>query len=287
MKRTWAAASIALAVALLSLPCQRRSGIEGLSLTVTFSRRNLTDDLYVDMTSKWRVSKDFQGFSGDRHLLASFHHGEDLLSENEFAPDVPTSKWEPGREYVFVRRLYIPHFIDEYNPGFHGSEPLVLTVGFSGSGLEGEDSGAVILRRRLRISPAPLTPAVLYMDGWHEPEEISGLGSRQGRWTGRAARCLIDNPGRNALLVIRGESDVAAVPGQEITISVGGTVLEKFVPEKRGFERSYPISRNALGDEKDFFLEISVDRTFKPAGPVSESGGTGERGVFISFIYFR
>ncbi len=287
MKKTWGAAALALAASLLSLPCQKRAGIKGLDLAVTFSRRDLTDDLYVDVTSKWKLSRDFPGFDENRRLFFRFRHGDELLVEDAFLSDVPVSEWEPGEEYEFTRRIYIPRFVDEYDPGFRGSEPVILTVGLSGGRLDGEDSETVVLRRRLRISPAPLTPAILFVDGWSEPLRDLQSGTPAGRWTGASARCLIDNPKRDALLVLRGEADLESVPGQEITIRIDGTVLERFVPAERGFEKSYQISKEVLGSGRDFFLEISVDRTFLPAelGPGSE--GSEERGVLISFIYFR
>jgi hypothetical protein len=285
--QTWAAAALALAISALSLPCQKGTGIEGLDLSVSFSRRNLTDDLYVDVTSKWRLSKDFQGFAENRPVLLRLDHEGELLVEDVFTPDPPISEWGPGGEHEIVRRIYIPRFIDEYDPGFRGAEPAVLTVGFGPDPGDGEGTETPVLTRRLRISSASMTPAILYIDGWHETGRGPGEGGPEGRWTGKAARCLIDNPKRNALLVIRGKADLEAAPGQEITVRLGGTVLEKFVPAEGEFEKSYPISRETLGNGKDFFLEISVDRTFFPSGVGSEAGDPAERGVFISFLYFR
>ncbi len=279
-KKTWAAAGLAVMISVLSLPCQKKSGIKGLDLTVAFSRRSLTDDLFVDVTSKWRLSKDFQGFRENRPLLVRLEHDGEVLVEDTFVPEVPASHWVSGEVYEFVRRIYIPRFIDEYDPGFRGAEPVGLTVGFSGDPRTGEGTETVILRKRVRISPASMTPAILYVDGWLENARSGAVG----RWTGRTARCLVDNPKRNALLVIRGETDLVSMPGQEITVRLGGTVLERFRPAAREFERSYPVSKESLGNDKDLFLEISVDKTFLPAGAGSAAA---EHGVFISFVYFR
>jgi hypothetical protein len=285
--RTWAAAALALAISALSLPCQKRTGIKGLDLSVSFSRRNLTDDLYVDVTLKWRLSRDFQGFSENRPVFLRIDHEGEALVEDVFTPAPPLPEWGPGGEHEIVRRVYIPRFIDEYDPGFRGVEPAVLTVGLGGDTRGGEEIETVVLTRRLRISPASMTPAILYVDGWHGTGKGPGEDSPEGRWTGKAARCLIDNPKRNALLVIRGEADLEAAPGQEITVRLGGRVLERFVPAEAEFEKSYQISEEALGKGKDFFLEISVDRTFLPSDAGPEAKGEAERGVFVSFLYFR
>ncbi len=287
MKRQRLAALLVMAIALMSLPCRNREGIKGLDLAVALSERNLTDNLYVDLTCTWKASADFKGIEGDRSILVRFDHGGELLTGDDYLPDVPTSQWQPGGEYVVTRKIFIPPFIDEFDPSFDGSETLILTVGISDASGTTATPDLVILRKKLRVALSPLTPAVLYMDGWYEPERDSAASFRERRWTGREARCLIDNPGRDSYLVIRGSVDREAVPGQEITIRIDGTVLERFVPEGDEFEKSYTIQKDVLGEKKDFFLSLSVDRTFVPAVVLPGSEDTRELGILVDFLYFK
>ena len=202
-------------------------------------------------------------------------------------PTVPTNGWRPGREYTFARRVYIPPFIDEFSPTFKGFETLALTAGLRAVEKAGAGARIDLFTRRLRIAPAPAFPAVVYLDGWYEPEAGSGGTPESGRWTSREATCAIDNPGRGGLLVIRGAVAPEAVPGQKITIKIDDTVLEEFVPEGREFEKSYPVRAQWLDGRKDFILSIGVDKTFVPAKVIPGSTDKRELGVRISLIYFR
>ncbi len=287
MKKNRMIAILIAAVALFSLPCQKKGGIEGLDLSVLFAEKNLTDNLYVDMTYHWKMAADFQVFEDNHPVFVRFHQGDRLLLQDDYLPEIPSSEWEAGREYEWTRKIYIPPFIDEFDPDFKGSEVLTLSIGLTDTLGAPMESGTVLLRKKLRVSLSPLTPAVLYMDGWYETGPDPEDPEREGRWTGREARCLIDNPERDAFLVIRGSVHPEAPLGQEITFSIDDTILDRFVPEERTFEKSFPIPRERLGDKKDFFLKITVDRTFVPAREMPGSRDTRELGVFVSFLYFK
>jgi hypothetical protein len=287
MKKNRKIAILVAAVALFSLPCQKKGGIEGLDLSVLFAARNLTDNLYVDMTYRWRTAANFRKFEGNRPVFVRFHRGDRLLLQDDYHPEIPSSEWEAGRDYEWTRKIFIPPFIDEFDPGFKGSEVLTLSVGLAETPGAPMEAGVVLLRKKLRVSLSPLTPAVLYMDGWYEAGPDPVDPGRKGRWTGREARCLIDNPERDAFLVIRGSLHPEAPPGQEITLRIDDTVLERFVTEERAFEKSYSIPQERLGDKKDFFLKIAVDRTFVPSRVLPDSRDTRELGVFVSFLYFK
>lgn len=280
-------ALLLMGMALLSLPCQKRNGIRGLDFSVAFSPRSLTDDLFADITYTWKTDSGFRGFGTQHPVFVLFEHAGRLLIRDDHNPEIPTAEWEPDREYSFTRKIYIPPFIDVYDPQFSGTDDVVLTVGLDVSPEEGDMSPIVVYRKKLKISPAPFRPSVIHMDGWYEPETDPDVPSLEWRWTAREARCLIDNPRRDALLVVSGAVDSDAVPGQKITLRIDGKVLKEFVPLEREFECRCPVSQDVLGEEKDIFLTISVDRTFTPADVVPGEEDTRELGVKISFLYFR
>jgi hypothetical protein len=287
MSKLRALAVLLVLIALLSLPCPSRPGIRGLGLAVTFSNRALTDNLFTDVTFRFRTTPDFAPFTEDLAVVSRYLYRGRILAQDVYKPPVPTSKWGPDKTYTFTRQGYIPPFINEFDPGFKGSATVVLSIGF---GAPSEAPGQVVLPvldTKLRVFPAAEAAVIVYLSGWYEPETEPGEPARTWRWTAKEARCAIDNPGRDALLVIRGTVDPEAAPGQKITIRAAGRVLDEFTPEGAVFERHYTVRKEWLGERKDFLLVISVDKTFVPARVIAGSSDTRELGVRISLIYFR
>jgi len=110
---------------------------------------------------------------------------------------------------------------------------------------------------------------------------------KQWRWTTKEARCIIDNPHRGALLVIRGGVNLEALPEQKVIFKINDQVLDEFIPEESHFERSYNIKKEMLGDKDEFVLTIATDKTFIPAQVIPNSQDKRELGLQISFVYFR
>lgn len=287
MTKLRALAVLIVLAALLSWPCGKQIGVRGIELAVTFSAHVLTDNLFTDVTYRVRTSSSLAPIAEDNKVVSVFAHRGRPLFRDEYEPPVPTSKWEPDKEYTFTRRIYFPAFIDEFDLGFRGTEKLDLTVGLaSPSGKKG-GPGLVLFRKNLRIVPAAGSPVIAYLGGWHDPELDPGDPVRRWRWTSKEARVAIDNPGRDALLVLRGSADPAAAPGQRVTISIDGRILEEFAPGGGEFERLYAVKKEWLGAGKDFELVIAVDRTFIPAKVTPGSKDERELGVRISLLYFR
>jgi hypothetical protein len=276
---------VALAT-LLSWPCRKQLGVRGLDLTVAFSARILTDNLFTDVTYRVRTGSALAPFAEDDKVISRFVHRGRLLFRDEYEPPVPTSKWEPDKAYTFTRRIYIPAFIDEFDPGFRGAERLELTVGLASPSDKTGDSELVLLRKTLRVVPPADSPVVVYLSGWYGQETDPQDPGRRWRWTSKEARAAIDNPGRDALLVLRGSADLASA-GQKVTISIDGKPLEEFAPGRGEFERRYNVKKEWLGDKKDFELVIGVDKTFVPARMTPGSKDERELGVRISLLYFR
>jgi hypothetical protein len=286
MTKGRALAVLLVLAAFLSWPCRTSLAVKGVDLAVSFSAKTLTDNLFTNMTYRFKTGPGFEPIVENERVTAQFLRRGEVLIRDEFEPLIPTSKWRPGREYSFSRRIYIPPFIDEYDPTFKGSESLKLNAGLV---LPGDMTGAsrtIIHRRNLRIVPGSES-SVVYLSGWYELETEAGNPVRSYRWTSREARCLIDNPGRDALLVLRGSVDRVSVPGQKVTLSIDGRIMDQFSPDEPEFERSYVVGTEWVSADKDFILSIAVDRTFVPAKVVPGSHDERELGVRISLVYFK
>jgi hypothetical protein len=279
---------LVLILILVSYNCKPEKGIKGVDLEVTFSEDELSDNLVTDMIFTWKTSSEFEGMRRDYNVFVHFWHDDNMLFQADYFPEVPTSKWEPNKEYKFTQRIYIPVFIDEFDPDFKGEETLELSVGFYSPYDRTGESQKAILNRKLKVSPPPLdTPQVIYMNGWYGLEMNRDYHFKSWRWTSKQAKCIIDNPHRDALLIIKGEVNKSTVPEQKVIFKINDTILDEFIPEHSIFEKTYNISEEKLGEDDDFYLTISTNKTFVPAERNPESTDERELGVKISFIYFR
>jgi hypothetical protein len=264
---------LALGIALSLVSCQKKAKVEGVDLAVTFGSQPLSDNLMTNITYAWKTSAGF---------------ANNLLVQDDYAPEVPTTKWEPGKEYTTTRRIYIPKFIDEFDPQFKGQENLVLAIGLYNPYDRTGKSELEVYRKKLDVLPPPVdTPEIIYEDGWFDKETNPESALKEWRWTGKEAKCLIDNPRRGALLVIQGGVNNEAMPGQKVVFKINDTLLDEFVPSENTFDKTYQIKKEMLGDKDDFVLTIGTDKTFVPAKVFPQVSDQRELGAQISLIYFR
>ena len=288
MNRKFRIAVLLLAAALAAAACQKKSQVKGVELTVSFAESALTDNLITDVTYRWKTGKNFKRLDRDLTVFVHFWHDSNLIVQDDFLPDIPTTKWEPNTEYAFKRRLFIPKFIDEFDPQFKGDETLRLSAGFSNPFDRTGHAEREVLSKKLKILPPPLgTPEVIYESGWYDQEVNQDSPLKQWRWTAREAKCIVDNPKRDALLVIKGAPYLSVVKDQKLSFKINDTLVDEFVANQDFFEKSYAIKKEQLGDKDEFVLTISVDKPFIPAKVIPNSKDDRELGVQISFIYFR
>jgi len=287
----WKKLKVWLLVMVLSafaVHCQKKSRVQGVSLEVSFSEAKLTDDLITDMQYTWKTDDTFQKMEQDVNVFVHFWHNNNLLFQDDHVPEVPVSEWEPGQVYSYTRRIYIPQFIDEFDPEFKGEETLRLSVGFFSPYEREVKTKQEVLETKLKVFPPPLDrPEIIYEEGWYDLEINPDSFLGRWRWTAQQARCIIDNPKRDALLVIKGGVNLEAVEDQKVIFKINDRILDEFIPEESFFEESYTIPKEMLGESEEFFLTIATDKTFVPAEVIPNSKDRRELGLQISFIYFR
>lgn len=268
--------------------CKRKTKIEGISLKITFSESTLSDKLITDIEYRWKTDNEFVKLKQDYNVFVHFMHKNNMLFQDDHFPELPTSKWEPGKEYTYARRIYIPAFIDEFDPEFKGEETLKLFVGFYSPYDRTEKSKREVLEKKLKVFPPPPdTPEVIYEEGWYNLERNPDSFLKQWRWTAEEARCIIDNPHRDALLVIKGGINPQVLKDQKVIFKINDLILDEFTPEKSHFEKSYNVKKEMLGQGDEFYLTVASDKTFIPAKVIPNSKDKRVLGVQISFIYFR
>lgn len=288
MKKYLIPAMLVILIVFGSVSCKKKAQVKGVELNVVFSEKNLTDNLYTDVRYIWKTGPDFQKMGQDYNVFVHFWHNTNMLIQDDYVPDPPVSAWEPNKEYETVRRIYIPSFIDEFDPQFKGEESLKLSVGLYSPFDRSGSSKLEIFDKKLKVVPPPPdTPEVVYEEGWYDQESDSNSYLKQWRWTAKEARCLIDNPQRDALLVIRGGVNLDAAKDQKIVFKINDAVLDEFVPTESNFEKSYSLTKEQLGDKSEFYLVIATDKTFIPAQVIPNAADQRELGMQIAMIYFR
>ncbi len=288
MNRKIFSAGVLITAALAVVSCQKKTQVKGIELGVSFGEATLSDNLMTEAMYKWKTGSDFKPFDRDYTIFVHYWHDSNLLIQDDYTPDVPTSKWEKNKEYTFKRRLYIPPFIDEFDPQFKGEETLRFSSGFYNPFDRTGKSQREVLSKKLKVLPPPLgTPEVIYESGWFDQETNRDSPLKQWRWTAKEAKCIVDNPKRDAVLVIRGGAYLEAVKDQKITFKINDLVLDEFVPEPGIFEKSYAIKKEQLGDKDEFSLTISVDKPFIPAKFIAGSKDDRQLGIQVGLVYFR
>jgi hypothetical protein len=276
-----------VSVSLASFHCKSETKVRGISLEVSFSEKTLSDNLITDIQYNWKTKKNFARLNDKCGIFVHFWHRHNLIFYDNHTPEIPLSKWEPGKEYSYRRRIYIPFFIDANDPEFKGFEILRLSVGIAFPVNKTKKPLRKVYEKKLKVF-APLdAPTISYEAGWYDFEINPEAALKRWRWTAGEARCIIDNPHRDTLLVIKGGVRKEAPGSQKIVFKIGNFVLDEFVPGDILFEKSYNIKKEILGEQNKFQLIISTDKTFIPAEVIPGSKDKRELGVQISFLYFK
>jgi len=288
MRKRYIVVLLLIMAAFFSFSCRKKAQVKGIELTMNFSDKNLTDNLITNVEYKWKTTAEFQKMSADYTVFVHFWHNNNMLFQDDYVPDVPTSKWEPDKEYSFKRRIYIPSFIDEFDPQFKGDETLKLSVGLYSPYDRSGKSQVQVLEKNLKVLPPPPdTPEIVYEDGWYEQEADPKTFLKRWRWTAKEARCLVDNPRRDALLVVKGGLNMDVLKDQKVIIKINDMVLDEFIPTGGSFDKSYDVKKDMLGDKNEFRLTIATDKIFVPAQVHPGSTDQRQLGLQVSFIYFR
>jgi hypothetical protein len=288
MKTTRTIAILLMIAALLPVSCRKSASIKGIEFAVSFSDKPLTDNLMTEVTYRWKTTTEFQTMGQDLNAYVHFWDGNNMLLQDDYPPEPATSKWEPNKEYTATRRVFIPKFIDEFDPGFKGDKTLRLSVGlYSPYDRTGKVTFQIYEEKLKVLPPPPDTPEIVYENGWYDQEADPANILKKWRWTAREARCLIDNPRRDARLIIRGAVNTDAVKDQKVILKINDTVLDEFIPPPGEFEKSYAVPKAMFGEGNDFRLVIATDKPFVPARIYPNSKDERELGIQVSFLYFR
>lgn len=275
----------------ISVSCGNKSENKGIKLELQILPETLTDFLYVKMNYRFDCTDKFETLDDDYRFFVHFWRvkNKEMLLQDDHMPEKKFSQWKKGETIAYSRVVFLPEFLEEYDVEFEGYEEIKITVGVY---KPGESTQNIILFEKIfNIQSATLNaPERVYDEGWHPQEEdrhIKDANERSWRWTKKQAVCIIENPKKECLLIIRGGVDKAKLLDQKVIFKINENLLEEFIPQTGKFDKEYVITPGQMGNEDEIKLIIETDKTFVPSQLDPSVKDDRELGVQIYFLYFR
>ncbi len=128
-----------------------------------------------------------------------------------------------------------------------------------------------------------------YEDGWYDPEtdlSIEDPRCRHWRWTSKQAHCILANPRRDALLILRGARPLPILVNQSIRLELNSSCLDEFRLRASNFYIEYVIPAEMMGGDEKITLKISTDKTFIPSEVNPQTTDSRELGIQVHELFF-
>lgn len=272
-------------IVLLYLPaCEAISSVRGLAVSVNFQEKQLTDNLLTRVKVKYITTASFQPAEGDYRIFAVADWQGRILFREDLDPSVSFNRWQANQVYEVEKYLYFPEIIDRFDrrtaSGVEVDFRLIVEK-------TGESSGIILYSRKLKLHPCPADlPKLIFLDGWLRVNRSRGknLPANVDLWTGEKAVCLLENPGREALLMLRGR---CYVEGLRVSLTLDAEKLDEFTLTSGEFQKIWPVPSFPQESFPELRLTISVDRVISLSQIYPELADNREAGLKIEKIYFR
>ncbi|MGQ9800131.1 MAG: hypothetical protein ACUVRL_00465 [Candidatus Saccharicenans sp.] len=264
--------------------CEKKPPLKGLAINVSFSERVLTDDLVTRLKVKYITTAAYQPLEQEYRIVAvALFQGQILFREN-LDPEVPASRWQANRVYEVEKYLYFPRVIDRFNPKTAAGIKIEFSILMENSG------GAeplVLYSRKIKLLPCPPeAPEAIFLEGWEKIVRPRAGESDQSYefWTGSRSVCLLENPGRAALLMVKGSN-----PQKSLTVSLflDDGLLDEFTLDPGPFQKVYNLGPFPKETATELKLTLVVDKTLPLNQIYPDLNNNRSVGLKIERIYFR
>ncbi|NIM14215.1 MAG: radical SAM protein [Candidatus Aminicenantes bacterium] len=128
-----------------------------------------------------------------------------------------------------------------------------------------------------------------YGQGWYDTEtnlNIEDPDWQTWKWTAKKAVCMLKNPKRKALLIIRGTVDKSKIKDQKVIVKMNEGILEEFIPGTAKFFKEYTIAPGMMGEDNELSLAIETDKIFVPSVLDPGSNDNRELGIQVYHLFF-
>lgn len=277
------------------LSCGKKDGGQiadiGVKLDLELSPSTITDFLYVSMKYEYQLTNDFKPFDKDYMVFVHFWRikSKEMLIQDDHFPEKRTSEWKKDETISYSRMFFIPKFLDELDIDFEGFEEIRLQVGLYDP--KNPEEKMILFSKDLNVQPASINaPDIIFSEGWNE-EEMNLTNPdpvyRVWRWTTKKAECIVENPKRKSILLIKGGLHKSIFQDQKIILKINGNLLDEFVSNDVFFEKRYTLTPDQMGVEPEFRLTLETDKTFIPSNLDPPKNDSRVLGIQVFLLYFR
>jgi hypothetical protein len=287
------AAPLALTLALAGTVACGRGSDEAPPVatpTVTLNKTRASLGSPIEVTYKFVVAPGAR-FDKDYKVFVHFLNAEDdQMWTDDHDPPRPTRTWKPGETIEYTRTVFVPSY--PYNGRTTVVAGLYSPSDNSRAPLAAKDRGM----RAYDVAGFELVPQgenvfLIYKDEtWHPVEDARDNGAISGRWSKRTGVIAFRNPRRDSTFYLHldGRPDLQPISPQNVTVSIGSQVLDRFtLNDKETVLRKIAIPAAAFGNADTVEITIDAGSSFVPkATPAANSQDPRELGVrvFHAFI---
>ena len=244
----------------------------------------------LEMTYRFTVAEDAPAFTDDYRVFVHFLDADDKrMFNDDHAPAVPTTSWEPGQQVTYERRMIVPVY------PYIGVATIAIGLYSVDAGDRLPLAGEPLGQRAYRVATIEMAPQsesgfVVFEDGWYQAEWMPEVPDREWQWTTGQATISFRNPGVDSTfhLEVDGKPELFDVP-QVLTLSIDDTVIEtlELGTEVDTYHR-IPISAANLGSGEAVTLTLTVDQTFVPSEVTDgENPDPRELGVQVFYAFLE
>lgn len=115
---------------------------------------------------------------------------------------------------------------------------------------------ALFTRRYFESSIRPIAGTIRYLDGWYD---LEGSGVDQWRWMGRRARIVLQPIAGGGELRFTAGVPIDAEAPPEVTVSIDGSAVDRFVATTGSFTRRYTLPPSSNAHEVVFDVSNAVN----------------------------
>lgn len=221
----------------------------------------------VEVTYRFTVAPG-AAFDGDYRVMVHFLDAdEELMWTDDHQPSIPTSQWKAGQQVEYSRTMFVPLY------PYNGTATVRMGLYSPANGRRLPLSGETDGQRAYKVGTIDLLPRtenvfLVFKDGWHPEEVAQDNAAVTWQWTKGQATLSFRNPRRDALFYLHadGRPDLLTPPAQQVTVAIGGQVIDSFSLASRDeVMRKTTVAAAQFGEGDTVDLSITVAPSFVPA----------------------
>lgn len=235
--------------------------------SIQLNRVKVPQGSALELTYTWVVEPGAKKLDQDYRTFVHFLDSRGgLLFGDDHQPEPPSSKWQPGQTYSYRRTLFVPA------SAYLGNVEIRMGLyPYPGRGERPALKGVHRGLREYRVGTLELLPqteniALVYKEGWHDPETHPENPSVERTWAKKDARVSFRNPKRNVIVYLEGDTCMACFTRPpELTLTIGKNVGLRVPIEGPQVQlKKIRVKAADLGAEEWVDLRLSMSESFVP-----------------------